>query len=490
MEISDVQVLLFAYFSVVLLIGLSSIFSGASVVRSVIAIVLSALGLLAVMFVGATTAPGQNFVVALFDRVLQLSRTDLTAIGFGVSAALPFIPLLWAKPDIASDKSRSGFSFSFWLVAGLSGVLVTGLGFAAKDLLSPYLPNPGSESGSAGVASLVVEGFAIEDYADTVLIPVRLAVSPAGRLFVSGHLGIAAQEGGVVELVRNANGSVDEILVARMLNRPYGLVATDEELFVSRSGQHTKWTDGRAEQISTGAVTRLVDVDNDGVMDFYDDIVTGLPGAKGPDFLHQNNGLALGSDGSLYITSANHTDAHPESDILEGTILRASGNSYENLEIYASGLRNPFGIAFDSEGRLFATDNDAQTGLLGGNLGDKLLEVSEGAFYGHPYARDNESKVTKPLLRSSFALGGLAYAEQGSLPSPWDDALYMVIYGEGRIVRLDIDESDPDNPVVSMVKLATVPGAVDVAISKSGDMFVGVYPDKVVRISATGASDS
>jgi len=59
----------------------------------------------------------------------------------------------------------------------------------------------------------------------------------------------------------------------------------------------------------------------------------------------------------------------------------------------------------------------------------------------------------------------------------------VVIYGEGRIARVDIKTTPDGSKEAELVLLATVPGAVDIDINKNGDMYVGVYPDKVVKIT-------
>ncbi len=421
----------------------------------------------------------RGFVQSTIQALLGLSRQEVTAAALGVCCALPMTALFWST-EVSIWKSLA----RFFTAVGLVGTVTIGALISARDLISPYLPNPDSEFSSGGISSLIPKEFVIENFLDTNIIPVRIAISPNGRIFVSGHRGIAAQEGAIVELIKSDDGTIRENLTARMLNRPYGLIATDDAIYVSRSGQHAKWTNGVAEQISTGAVTRLQDLDGDGSMDFYHDIVSDLPGAKGPDYLHQNNGLAMGADGSLYITTANHSDGHPTDDPYAGAILKASGSDFDQLEIYATGLRNPFGLIFDAQSRLIGTDNDSQTGALA-NLGDKLIEIDEGDFFGHPYSVDDEPGVTKPLLRSSFALGGLTLANSSNLPEPYRDSIFVVVFGEGRVMRMERSELGD----VDLVPFALVPGATDIAAAPNGDFYVAVYPDKVVRLRFKSADN-
>jgi len=257
-------------------------------------------------------------------------------------------------------------------------------------------------------------------------------------------------------------------------------------LLVSRSGQHTAYNNGVREHFATGALTRLTDTDGDGVMDYYHDIVPELPGAQGPDYLHQNNAVVVGDDGDIYFTTANHADARPVADERAGAILRARGPDHSDVEVFASGLRNPFGLAFAADGQLFATDNDAQGGLVGGNKGDKLLRVNEGDFFGHPFGDGNSDEIKAAELRSSFALGGLSLASSEQLPEEYRNKMFVVVYGEGRIMTVE-ESGEGEDAEFKLKPFAIVPGAVDMAAAPDGSFYVCVYPDKIVKISYDGS---
>ncbi len=68
-----------------------------------------------------------------------------------------------------------------------------------------------------------------------------------------------------------------------------------------------------------------------------------------------------------------------------GAILRVSPEGGE-LELVAWGLRNPFGLAFTSGGRLYATDNayDVRGSRPVFGAGDLLWEIEPGQWYGWP----------------------------------------------------------------------------------------------------------
>ena len=53
-----------------------------------------------------------------------------------------------------------------------------------------------------------------------------------------------------------------------------------------------------------------------------------------------------------------------------------------NLEVYASGFRNPYGFDFDGQGRLFATSNGPNHRTQ--PHPDPLHYVVPGGFHGYP----------------------------------------------------------------------------------------------------------
>ena len=68
-----------------------------------------------------------------------------------------------------------------------------------------------------------------------------------------------------------------------------------------------------------------------------------------------------------------------------GAIMRANRDG-SDLRVYAWGLRNPFGLAFDAEGRLHATNNGANVmpPRPVANDPDTFWQIEEGAWYGWP----------------------------------------------------------------------------------------------------------
>jgi glucose/arabinose dehydrogenase len=151
-------------------------------------------------------------------------------------------------------------------------------------------------------------------------------------------------------------------------------------------------------------------------------LVTGIP--RGP--IHNGGRLAFGPDHLLYASTGETGRGGLAQDrsSLAGKILRmtpegrpAPGNPFGTL-VWTYGHRNVQGLAWDSQGRMFATE-------FGQDRFDEVNRIIPGRNYGWPIVEGfggDRSKYTPPLLTwttDQASPSGLAYAG-GSL---WAAAL-------------------------------------------------------------------
>jgi glucose/arabinose dehydrogenase len=127
-------------------------------------------------------------------------------------------------------------------------------------------------------------------------------------------------------------------------------------------------------------------------------ILSGI-GASG---VHNGGRLAFGPDGMLYITTGDAAD-RPRSQnpaSLNGKILRvkpdgspADGNPVAGNRMWSLGHRNVQGLAWDTTGRLFASE-------FGANSFDEVNLIEPGKNYGWPTVEGtgNNATFTNPLV--------------------------------------------------------------------------------------------
>lgn len=194
-------------------------------------------------------------------------------------------------------------------------------------------------------------GFNVQVFYPGLTNPTSMTWGPDGNLYVS-------QQGGeVIELMIGTDGfPIGSALVAKVPPTLLGLAFVGQELFVSYTGTVAKLT------IQNGKATGT------------EVIFTGLPQGR-----HQNDEIIYGKDGFLYMGIGSTGDRTNGDDPRSATIVRFKPDG-AGFEVFAKGLRNPYGITFDKDGNLFATENgpDNPEGP------DEFNYIVKGGDYGFP----------------------------------------------------------------------------------------------------------
>lgn len=155
--------------------------------------------------------------------------------------------------------------------------------------------------------------------------------------------------------------------------------------------------------------------------------------------IHNGGRLAFGPDGKLYAgvgdagdTELSQTIASPNGKILrmnpDGSV--PSDNPFRGSRVWSRGHRNPQGLTFDRQGRLWAVE-------FGQNRVDEVNLIRRGANYGWPIVEGKGStqggkfvnpKVTWPTSEASPS--GVAFA---------DGALYVGALRGERVYRVALN---------------------------------------------------
>ncbi len=193
-----------------------------------------------------------------------------------------------------------------------------------------------------------------------------LALAPGGDVFLSDH------DAGTVTVLRDADhdGRAEQRFVfARDLELPLGMAFHPAGwLYVACTNAVLRYRYAAGQTAAAGPPER----------------VASLPG-RGYN-QHWTRNVIVSPDGAtVFVTVGSETNADVETDPRRAAISALAPDG-TNFRTYASGLRNPLGMAFHpTTGALFTTVNERDD--LGDDLvPDYLTSVREGAFYGWPYA--------------------------------------------------------------------------------------------------------
>ncbi|OGY18711.1 MAG: hypothetical protein A2900_02320 [Candidatus Chisholmbacteria bacterium RIFCSPLOWO2_01_FULL_50_28] len=142
-------------------------------------------------------------------------------------------------------------------------------------------------------------------------------------------------------------------------------------------------------------------------------ILEGIRGASN----HDGGRIAFGPDGFLYIGTGDAQQAQTAQDTnsLNGKILRIrddgtipADNPFGNA-VYSYGHRNVQGLAWDDQGRLWATEH-GRSGVLSGL--DELNLIERGKNYGWPEIQGDEQR--EGMVRPQIHSGNETWAPSGA----------------------------------------------------------------------------
>jgi glucose/arabinose dehydrogenase len=210
---------------------------------------------------------------------------------------------------------------------------------------------------------------------------------------------------------------------------------------------------------STSAENRIERMTYDGCgLGPGEPLVTGIPSAV----YHDGGALAFGPDGLLYAGTGDATNGRLAQDraSLAGKILRmtpdgapAPGNPFPDSVVYSMGHRNVQGLAWDSQGRLWAAE-------YGADAWDELNLIQPGGNYGWP---EIEGRGDGPC-RQPAAVWPVAENSPSGLAIV-DDVAYMAATRGERLWRIPIAGDSVGEPVAALQgeygRLRTVEQAPD-----------------------------
>ncbi|MFZ5526297.1 MAG: PQQ-dependent sugar dehydrogenase [Pseudomonadota bacterium] len=305
----------------------------------------------------------------------------------------------------------------------------------------------------AGVKPTPAQGLQVQAYATRLAHPRWLYVLPNGDVLVAETNAPPKPGGGlkgqVMKLVQKRAGagveSPNRITLLRDtdhdgvaetrhefltgLSSPFGMALVDGNLYVANADAIVRFPYKAGQTRITAQAEKVVDLPSGINHHWTKNIIASKDGSK----LY----ATVGSNSNV---GENGMEAEEGRAAIWEVDLKA-----KTKRLFASGLRNPVGLAWEpGSGTLWTVVNERDE--LGNDLvPDYMTSVKDGAFYGWPYSYfgghvDERVKPQRPDLVAKavvpdYALGshtaslGLAYAEGSNLPPALRNGMFIGQHG-------------------------------------------------------------
>jgi glucose/arabinose dehydrogenase len=288
-------------------------------------------------------------------------------------------------------------------------------------------------------------GFTVNLFAEKLQMPRFMALAPNGDVFVAEPLRGEAR----ITVLRDANK--DGIAETREtfasgLNRAFGLAFWKGYLYVGNNDSVVRFHYKPGQTMAGGPPEKIVDLppSNAAVdLDTANRLKIDISQTRG--YNHWTRNIVFNPAGTkMYVTVGSATNATPEADPRRGAISEYNPDGTGH-RVFASGLRNPVGLAYFPETDTLWTSVNERDQLGDDLVPDYITSVRDGAFYGWPYSYigghvDPTVKTPRPdlvaqaivpdvLLPSHSAALGLVFYTGSQFPGDYRHSAFVALHG-------------------------------------------------------------
>jgi len=261
---------------------------------------------------------------------------------------------------------------------------------------------PGKVRMPGGFLPTVPAGFHVNIFAKDFKAPRLLTIAPNGDIF------LADTGGDQILVLRDPNhtgGAQERAVFADGLRRPFGIAFHDDYVYVGNMTSIVRFRYDQKTSKRLGEAEKLMDVPGGG---------------------HITRSLAFTADGQhllVAVGSGSNIDTGEPEVRAAVTICDPDG---KNARLFATGLRNPVGLALEPvTGKPWVTVNERDG--LGDNLPpDYFTSIVDGGFYGWPYSYigSNVDSRVKPQRPDLVARATIPDVLLGAHVAPLQFAFY------------------------------------------------------------------
>jgi glucose/arabinose dehydrogenase len=316
----------------------------------------------------------------------------------------------------------------------------------------------------------VPSGFAVNVFADKLQFARFMALAPNGDVFLAEPVRGDGRITILRDLDHDGAAEVRETF-ATGLNRPFGLAFWKEYLYVGNNDSIVRFRYTRGQTRAEGAPEKIADLPpSDAALDQDTATRLQIDISQTRGYNHWTRNVIFNPAGTkLYVTVGSSTNATPEDDARRAAISEYNPDGSAH-RVFASGLRNPVGLAYlPGTNTLWTAVNERD------HLGDDLVPdfitaVGDGGFYGWPYSYigktlDPTVKIQRPdlvararvpdvLLPAHSAALGLLFYTGDQFPPAYKHNAFVALHGSinrsrlsgYRVVRIPFRDGRPTGP--------------------------------------------
>jgi glucose/arabinose dehydrogenase len=380
-----------------------------------------------------------------------------------------------------------GLAFTFSLASLVQAQVTHG---QKPKLPAPFATNsagngPDRTKPPAGFLPTVPPGFRLSVFAANFKRPRWLTVAPNGDIFLADT---GAGEIVVLRDPQHTGGAQEREVFADGMKRPFGIAFREDYVYVGNMNELVRFRYDPKTSKRLGEKEHLLDLPSGG---------------------HDTRSLAFSADGKhLFVGVGSNSNIDTGEDPRRAAVTICDPDG-KNARLYATGLRNPVGLALQPvTGEVWTTVNERDE--LGDDLPpDYFASLKDGGFYGWPYSYigDNVDPRVKPqrpdlvaraiipdvLLGSHVAPLQFAFYTGKQFPESYRGGVFIAEHGSwNRATRAGYqvafvafkDGKPSADPVPFMTGLVPNPKASDVFGRPVG---VAVAPDGSLLVSDDGA---
>ncbi len=320
------------------------------------------------------------------------------------------------------------------------------------DLPPPYATNSAFRASKiipqpAQATLNLPKGFQINIFAEGGFKQPRwLALAPNGDVF------LADAQANTIYVLRDTNqdGVADErFTFSDKLDQPFGMAFHKNWFYVANTSAVVRFSYKSGQTNAEGEPERLIEL------------------TRGGYNQHWTRNILFSPDGEkLYVSIGSSGNVEVETDNRRAGISVYDENG-QNHRIFASGLRNPIGLAFNPVTKELWTAVNERDGLGDDLVPDYVTSVKDSGFYGFPFSYigqneeprrkgENPELVKKAivpdvLVNSHSAALGIVFNDGKMFPNEYKNDAFVAFHGSWnrqkltgyKVIRVKMKDGKP-----------------------------------------------